>query len=313
MVRPIDFERGKIMRTATILTGVALATLAVPAGAADKMAVGVTSEAQIQGDGAAFRAHLVNRSFAIARFATSGPSRELRTLLLNQTNDRTLIGEELDRESGRISVMAQPIDDGAIGDVAYRFSAPGDEGYVTGPYYVITRYGCCVTGTAYTVFSLETGKLLLRHSDSAGGQRWLTLLLKGRETLAQRVAVAYMAMNAADRDELGDDKSRVLSLTYAQQSGALQRLYLRLPAGLDRDAALDWTPALSWISDDAPAGIDHLVLTGTGAPETAARNIALRVRLDDDVEFTLKLDGDRFDLASASLPAGFALEEAPLP
>jgi hypothetical protein len=301
------------MHTATILAGIALAALAIPASAADKMAAQATSETQIQGDGAAFRAHLVNRSFAIARFATSGRSRELRTLLLNQANDRTLIGEELDRESGRITVTAQPIDDGAIGDVAYRFSAPGDEGYVTGPYYVITRYGCCVTGTAYTVFSLETGKLLLRHSDSTSGQRWLTLLLKGRETLAQRVAVAYMAMNAADRDELGDDKSRVLSLTYAQPSGALQRLYLRLPAGLDRDAALDWTPALSWISDEAPDGIDHMVLTGTGAPEAAARDIALRVRLDDGIEFTLKLDGDRFDLASADLPAGYALEEAPLP
>lgn len=55
------------------------------------------------------------------------------------------------------------------------------------------------------------------------------------------------------------------------------------------------------------------MLTGTGGPETAARNIALRLRLDDTVEFTLKLDGDRFDLASANLPAGFALEEAPLP
>ena len=301
------------MRAATILTCMALAVLAVPAGAADRMAIDSKSEVQIQGDGAAFRAHLVNRSFAIARFATSGAQRELRTLLLNQINERTLIGEELDRESGRISVLAQPIDDGAIGDVAYRFSAPGDEGYATGPYYVIARYGCCVTGTAYSVYSLETGKLLLRHSGNANGQRWLTLLLKGRETMAQRVAVAYMAMNAADRDELGDDKSRVLSLTYAQPAGALQRLYLRLPAGVDRDVALNWTPALSWISDDAPSGIDHMVLAGQGAPETAARNIMLRVRLDDETEITLKLDGDRLAIASAALPAGYSLEEAPLP
>jgi hypothetical protein len=70
---------------------------------------------------------------------------------------------------------------------------------------------------------------------------------------------------------------------------------------------------LSWISDDAPHGTDHLVLTGTGAPDAAARDIALRVHLDDGVEFTLKLEGDRLSLASAALPAGFALEEAPLP
>ncbi|MBI3706478.1 MAG: hypothetical protein HY246_02135 [Proteobacteria bacterium] len=301
-----------MMRISAALVGIALIGAVTPAPAADSTKAALNSEVQVRGDADAFRARLVNRTFEVARFGTETEPRRIRTLLLKQTSDRTLVGEELDRQAARLSIVAQPLDGGRIGPPVFRFVVAGDEGRASGPYYTVTSYGCCVIGPAYTVFSLETGKLLFRHSRNEAGERWLTLLLKG-DHLAQRVAVAYMAENAADDEELGSDSARVLSVTYARPTRALQRLFLRLPPNLTREAALEWIAALSWTSDKEPGGADHMVLETKGDPNSAARGITLRLRLDGKTEIRLPLEGDRLDLKNAVVPTGFTLEQAPLP
>jgi hypothetical protein len=204
------------------------------------LAAETKSQADIAARKGEFTAHIVNRTFEVARYATEAPPRQIRTLLIEQETDRTLVGEELDRQSGRVKITATPVQGTKLLKPAFSFTLNGDEGRASGSYYLVTRYGCCATGAAYSAFSLETGKLLFRYSGASAEGRWLTLLLKGAD-VEERILAAYLAANAADKDEFGDDRARVLSLTYARPSRALQRVFVRLPPGVTQDAAADWT------------------------------------------------------------------------
>lgn len=298
--------------TAILGFGFLCTTFMSAAQAAEPIEATMQSQVLVHGEGAALRARLTNRNFSIVDFATDETPRVVRTLLLSQTIDRVLIGDELMRESSRIEIGAQALEHGNLGPLLFRIKERGDEGRAHGAHYVVSRYGCCATGPAFIVYSLETGELVLRHSLTAAGERWLTMLVKG-EPMKERVVAAYLAESAADAEELGSDKRRVMSLTYAQPGKALQRVFLRLPRDVDRAIALNWSPELSWVDARHPEGTDHLVLDSASAPADAATDVMLRVSLDDDLEIMIPLVRDRLDLRNAQLPSGFALEAAPLP
>lgn len=299
------------MNWTALVAGLLCTTILTAADAAEPIEAIMQSHAIIEGAGPTRRAHLVNRSFSVVDFAAEG-TRNIHTLLLSQTIDRVLIGDELHREESRVEVGGQRLENGHLGPMLFHIEERGDEARAQGPYYIVSRYGCCATGPAFIVYSLESGKLLMRHSLTSAGERWLTMLVKA-DRMAERVVTVYTAMSAADADELGDDPRRVMSLTYAQPGKALQRLFLRLPVGGDRDVALDWSPELSWVDSANPDGIDHVVLEGKGAPDMVATGVTLRIKLDGDLSMSVPLVNDRLDLRQAQLPTGFTLEAAPLP
>jgi hypothetical protein len=298
------------MKWTTLVAALLCTTALTAADAAEPIKATMQSQALIEGAGPTLRAHLVNRSFSVVDFATE--TRQVHTLLLSQTIDRVLIGDELHREESRVDIGAQRLENGHLGPVLFNIEERGDDGHAQGPYYIVSRYGCCATGPAFIVYSLETGKLLMRHSQTAAGVRWLTMLVKA-DQMAERVVTAYTAMSAADDDELGGDPRRVMSVTYAQPGRALQRVFLRLPMDGDRDVALDWSPELAWVDSANPDGIDHVVLEAAGAPQDVATGVTLRIKLDGDLTLSVPLVKDRLDLRQAQLPPGFTLEAAPLP
>ena len=260
-----------------------------------------------------FAAHVVNRSYEIARYATEVAPRQIRTMLIELETDRTLVGEELDRQAGRVKVTATPVQGTkAAAKPAFTIALEGDTGHASGPYYLVTRYGCCAMGAAHTAYSLETGKLLFRYSGDTADSKWLTLLLKGSET-EERILAAYLAASAADAEEFGADKSRALSLTYARPTRALQRIFVRLPPSVSQDAAAGWGVDLEWYRQGEPAGVSHHVLEGKGTAAEAATGIGLVVRLGGAREFFIPLHNDRLQIVGADVAPGFTLEEGAVP
>ena len=209
-------------------------------------------------------------------------------------------------------VTAQPIGENGLEAPTLKMEADGDEVAISGPFVIVTRWGCCAFQASYAAYSILGGAKLFSATGVAEyGQygQWVTLGSRRRPDEARYVA-AHVAPTMADAVELGDDPSHVIAIAYAGGEGLRQRLIVTLDQGRDSDQILDWLPKLSWVTKEQPDGTDHVFFQSDAPAAEIYSGITLRLQLDQSSRIEIPLEKDRLAADKATLPQGFGLVES---
>ncbi|HVT52862.1 MAG TPA: hypothetical protein VHE77_14880 [Dongiaceae bacterium] len=222
-------------------------------------------------------------------------------------------GPEVDSErvSGKVKATVYPLDKSGKGDAKFTIEADGDESAVDGPYFVVTRYGCCVELATHAVYSLETGKYLFNANGGNGDSgQWATL----DSHLFDRIIAYHTAPTEMDDAVLKGADNAAIVITYASQTEPLQRVLVTVPkAVMGSDDMINWLPKLEVSNKAFPKPSDHIWFEKTGdTAATTFTDVTLRLTLDAKTRLTIPLVGDKLELDKATLPKGWALVAVPL-
>jgi hypothetical protein len=214
--------------------------------------------------------HIVNRSYEMTSLADdrSGEPKLVRYLVSVEIDRRIRDGQDLETEflSSTARVAARPIGEQGLAPATLDIETPGDEVAVSGPFLIVTRWGCCALQSSHAAYSLLSGARLFSATGEGGHGDWVTLGSRHRPDQARYVA-AHVAPTLSDAEELGEDETHVIAITYAAGAGARQRLIVTLQSGRNSDEVLNWLPKLSWVTSDQPGGTDHVFVTSEAPAE----------------------------------------------
>jgi hypothetical protein len=250
--------------------------------------------------------------------ATLGPTAHtkdnlLYRLLKIQETHVNKEGPAIDSErvSGKVALTAYPLDKTGKGEAQFTIEAEGDESTVSGPYFIVTRYGCCVELATHAVYSLENGKYLFNANGGNGDSgQWATL----DSHMFDRIIAYHTAPTELDDVLLKGAPNAAILISYASETEPLQRVLVTVPKDvMGSDDMINWLPKLEVSNKAFPKPSDHIWFEKPG--EDAAKtftDITVQLTLDEKHKLVIPLVGDKLQLGKANLPKGWSLVEAPL-
>jgi hypothetical protein len=287
--------------------------LLLDAGAAHAQATdSASSSIEIRLREGAAEAHIVNRRFIFDsrwRFGGEGPVR----LMLEVTTDVT---ERDDAEGYSAATVAATAWQVAADGRRHLWSLtePGDQGDVSHgqPLFMVRQSGCCGARNSFTAFNLDSGRRLFTATGESFEDCWALLEVPNSGGLERFVAF-HAAYSATDEVAFEGRQDVIGLLTYASPTAPLARYRLVATGGsvesfmggaqveLQQQGKTDEAPLLTlWPADGKR---DPKVIGG----------FAIRLHLTEDRIVSIPVVADELVLASARLPAGIAIEPAPLP
>ncbi len=303
---------GTGMITRFLLTMILASCLAGPTQAEPVIEESRESRVTIEDRGGTLDIHVVNHRFEPAIVADDRTAKaEIRHFLVAIETDRTT-REAADQETeilaSIVHASARPIGPEGLGASTLDIAVPGDAAAISGPFLIVTRWGCCALQDSHAAYSLLTGKRLFSATGQGAFGDWITLGSRRRPSESRYVAL-HVAPTLSDLEELGEDERRVIAITYADNRGMLQRLIVTAPEDRNADAILNWIPRLSWVTGDQPEGTDHVFVPSDSPPEETYNSIILRLDLDQATRIDIPLEKDRLTTAKARMPEGYGLIE----
>jgi len=206
-------------------------------------------------------------------------------------------------ETGTIELSVYPLDaSGGLGSRSASRLVAGDEFLVQGPGGVrIITWGCCVQSNAETQLTLHS---LTTWYVKSSQMPLLTYTRLGVRATT-RVAAVYAVMTPLDDEVLGADASAVAMITWAGDTGPLQRIRFHSNARNPREDALSWMSTIGWKADSEVLS-DHAVYD-----PNRPRDLRFVWQIDSERTIELPLTNERFDPATALLPEGVWIAEMP--
>ena len=213
-----------------------------------------------------------------------------------------------ERVSGRVKATVYPLDKAGKGEAQFTIEAEGDESSVDGPYFVVTRYGCCVELATHAVYSLENGTYLFNANGGNGNSgQWATL---GSHKF-DRIIAYHTAPTEMDDTVLKGAPNAAIVISYASDTEPLQRVLVTVPKDvMGSDDMINWLPKLEVSNKAFPKLSDHIWIEKPGEDAaTTFTGITVQLVLDAKHKLVIPLNGDKLQLDKAKLPKGWALVE----
>lgn len=292
--------------------------LAAPLGSAgaDPIAAETApSEVTVTFDQGSYEIHTVNRRFEPVTTADNqGVQSKVVRYLVKTEIDRTTRESdesEIDTVSSIVRATARPLTEKGLGDPTLKIETKGDEVATSGPFLIVTNWGCCAEQQSHAVYSMQSGRKLFSATGEGQYGDWITLGSQ-HKPYQQRIAVAHVAMTPTDAEELGPDDSAVMMITYAGELAPLQRLAVRVGNGRNPDEVVNWYSKLAWVNAQFPDGTDHIFISSDKAPAETYTDMSLRIDLEEGLRIEIPLIQDRLAPDKATLPTGFSVAEVPI-
>jgi hypothetical protein len=246
---------------------------------------------------------------------TIGPTADTKDALVYQLVkvEETHVNKEgpaidSERVSGRVKATVYPLDKAGKGQEKFNIEAEGDDSLVEGPYFIATRYGCCVELATHAVYSLENGKYLFNATGGNGDAgQWATI----DSHKFDRIIAYHTAPTEMDHVLLNGAPNAAIVISYASQTEPLQRVLVTVPKDvMGSDDMINWLPKLEVANKAFPKLSDHIWIEKPGDDAaTTFTGITVQLMLDAKHKLVIPLNGDKLQLDKAKLPKGWALVE----
>ncbi len=191
---------------------------------------------------------------------------------------------------------------------------PGDMGEIEHdqPLFIVRQPGCCGARDSFTAFALDNGRRLFTATGERASECWATLEVPNSHGIYRYIAL-HAAYSATD-DAFGTRKETVGLLTYAAPDKPLARyrLVAKDQAGVD---VFMGEATVRLVADGKHEETDSLTLWSADkqTDPAAIGGYSIKIILSPGNTVVIPVKADKFDLAHTSLPAGLAIEPAPLP
>lgn len=240
---------------------------------------------------------------------------ELETLVLKKSVSEIRLIES-DGSQAQLSVEARSLKNPK--EILWSINEDAHDGLATSDdLYLTWLSGCCDVADGYRAYNLKTGKLIVTYDSNMGtseGYRTAPFIIDVPNARPQLKRIVGITSSDASRDfdsaQMSDGKSKLASITYADYDGALQtvEVYGLIPEGWGVGTTSEIVDLVGsneirnntmtlWSSDgksNATEALEGFAFKLTFSTESAA-------------EVIIPVKGDRLDVKSATVPAGYVL------
>lgn len=260
-------------------------------------------------DGTTVETHIHNAAYAFIWHNPLHP--DDRGIILRYETDVQASNAQ-EGEQGKVSAEAFRLQADGSEVAAWKGTFSGSRTEIRDQRLIVTTPGCCGALASHTAVSLGTGKVLYTASGDSPGANVATLEIPNTGALGLRYIAVHGIFSSTDEKVLKTPAALAL-ITYASPATPMQRMMVMWRQDTKPDDRYHEVK-LSWIAND-PNKVDgkQLVLWQAEGKRDAAAVTGAAARIEiGDLTITLPVVGDRFDLASATVPPNLVLVAQPL-